>query len=127
MPADANVFANRAFLWLVVAVTAAFAWIVWPFFGALLWATILAILFFASGVFHGYAYGESIVGAETAQLAAYVLGFGAIQYCIAVGSGAALRTIAGRDHLSEAMAMRIAGGGIALVAAFAFVNIALAG
>lgn len=45
MSADANVFANRAFLWLVVAVTAAFAWIVRPFFGALLWATILAILF----------------------------------------------------------------------------------
>jgi urease accessory protein len=88
---------------------------------------ILAVLFLASGLFHGYAYGESIVGAETAPLAAYVLGFGAIQYCIAAGSGAALRTIVGRDYLSEAMAMRIAGGGIALAAAFAFVNVALAG
>jgi predicted PurR-regulated permease PerM len=30
---------------LVVAVSLAFAWILWPFFGAIFWATILAILF----------------------------------------------------------------------------------
>lgn len=36
---------DRAFLWLVIAVSLAFGWILWPFFGALLWGTILAILF----------------------------------------------------------------------------------
>lgn len=36
---------DRAFLWLVIAVSIAFAWIIWPFFGAVLWGTILAILF----------------------------------------------------------------------------------
>src|SRR5215510_14707897 len=36
---------DKTFLLLVVAVTLAFAWILWPFFGAVLWGTILAILF----------------------------------------------------------------------------------
>ena len=36
---------DRFFLWLVVAVSLAFGWILWPFFSAVLWGTILAILF----------------------------------------------------------------------------------
>jgi hypothetical protein len=36
---------DRAFLLLIVAVSVAFAWILWPFYGAVLWATILAIVF----------------------------------------------------------------------------------
>jgi urease accessory protein len=32
-----------------------------------------------AGIFHGYAYGESIVGAETSALGAYLLGFCLIQ------------------------------------------------
>jgi predicted PurR-regulated permease PerM len=36
---------DKAFLLLVVAVSFAFAWILWPFFGAVLWGTILAIVF----------------------------------------------------------------------------------
>ena len=50
-----------------------------------------------------------------------------IQYCIAVASGTAVRMIAGRDYVSETMVMRLAGAGMALVAAVAFVNIALVG
>lgn len=42
---DRGLFADKAFLFLVVAVSLAFAWIVWPFFGAVFWATVLAILF----------------------------------------------------------------------------------
>ena len=87
----------------------------------------LRSLFVVAGVFHGYAYGESIVGAERAPLAAYMVGFAVIQYCIAVASGTAVRMIAGRDYVSETMAMRLAGAGMALVAAVAFVNIALVG
>jgi urease accessory protein len=86
---------------------------------------VLAVLFVAAGVLHGYAYGESIVGAEATPLTAYVIGFGIIQYCVAVGSGYALRVIVGRDFVSEKMVMRLAGGGIAVVAALAFVNAAL--
>ena len=36
---------DRVFLVLLVAITLAFAWIVQPFFGAVLWAVILAIMF----------------------------------------------------------------------------------
>jgi predicted PurR-regulated permease PerM len=36
---------DKAFLFLIVAVSLAFLWIVWPFYGALLWGTITAILF----------------------------------------------------------------------------------
>jgi predicted PurR-regulated permease PerM len=44
-PADSGVFQDRVVLWLVIAVTLAFAWILWPFYGAVFWATVLAILF----------------------------------------------------------------------------------
>ncbi|HEY7165688.1 MAG TPA: AI-2E family transporter [Candidatus Binatia bacterium] len=38
-------FQDRAFVFLVIAVSLAFLWILWPFFGAILWGTILAIMF----------------------------------------------------------------------------------
>ena len=40
-----GLLSDKPFLVLVAAVSLAFAWIVWPFFGAVLWATVLAILF----------------------------------------------------------------------------------
>jgi predicted PurR-regulated permease PerM len=36
---------DKAFLVLLIAVSLAFGWILWPFYGAVLWATILAIVF----------------------------------------------------------------------------------
>lgn len=36
---------NKTFLLLTVAVTLAFAWLLWPFFGAILWGTVVAIVF----------------------------------------------------------------------------------
>jgi predicted PurR-regulated permease PerM len=36
---------DRAFLLLIVAVSVAFAWILWPLSGAVLWGTVIAILF----------------------------------------------------------------------------------
>ncbi|MDX2214151.1 MAG: HupE/UreJ family protein [Oculatellaceae cyanobacterium bins.114] len=39
-----------------------------------------------AGVCHGYAYGESIVGAEVTPLVAYLTGFTAIQLAIAMGA-----------------------------------------
>lgn len=41
----APVLHDKAFLVLVVAVSFAFGWILWPFYGAVFWATVLAILF----------------------------------------------------------------------------------
>jgi predicted PurR-regulated permease PerM len=36
---------ERTFLWLILAVSLAFAWILWPFFGAVLWGVVFAIVF----------------------------------------------------------------------------------
>jgi len=36
---------DNAFIWLLVLVSAAFAWILWPFYGAILWAAVAAIMF----------------------------------------------------------------------------------
>ncbi len=36
---------EKSFLLLVIAVTVAFLWILWPFSGAILWGTVLAIVF----------------------------------------------------------------------------------
>jgi len=36
---------DKTFLWLVIAVSLAFGWILWPFYGAVLWGTVFAILF----------------------------------------------------------------------------------
>jgi len=44
-------------------------------------------LFAVAGLFHGWAYGEAIVGAETTPLTAYLIGFAAIQYAIALAAG----------------------------------------
>ncbi|TCU38647.1 AI-2E family transporter [Rhizobium etli] len=36
---------EKTFIWLTAAVSLAFAWMLWPFSGAILWATVLAVLF----------------------------------------------------------------------------------
>ena len=36
---------DRAFLLLVGAVTIAFVWVLWPFYGAVLWGAAIAIIF----------------------------------------------------------------------------------
>jgi urease accessory protein len=87
---------------------------------------LLALLLAVAGAFHGYAYGESIVGAEPAPLAAYLAGFGLIQGCLAVGSALALRGVAGRGYVSEAAVLRTAGAAIGVAAAFALAGVVLA-
>src|SRR5437016_3310141 len=44
------------------------------------WAGLFAL----AGLFHGYAFGESIFGAETTPLAAYLLGLIVIQSALAI-------------------------------------------
>lgn len=39
-----------------------------------------------AGIFHGYAYGEAVVGAEMGSVMAYLLGFASIQMAIALGA-----------------------------------------
>lgn len=42
---DRPALEDKAFLLLLVAVSLAFGWILWPLFGAVLWATVIAIMF----------------------------------------------------------------------------------
>ena len=51
------------------------------------WAAIFSI----AGFFHGYAYGESIYGAEAAPLSAYLVGLVAVQTLVVVGIALASR------------------------------------
>jgi urease accessory protein len=53
------------------------------------WAAIFSI----AGFFHGYAYGESIYGAEPTPLAAYLVGLGAVQTVLVVGIALASRAL----------------------------------
>ncbi len=86
-------------------------------------SSALAALFGAAGVFHGYAYGESIVGAEPQPLLAYLIGFALIQYCLAMASGFGLQLIVRRHYIGETFALRLGGGAIALVAILTFINL----
>ena len=44
-PTRSPVLERKFFLWLLTAVTLAFAWILWPYFGAVFWGAVLAIVF----------------------------------------------------------------------------------
>jgi urease accessory protein len=61
------------------------------------------------GVFHGYAYGESIIGAESTPLLAYLIGFAIIQYAIIVGFVYGLSKFAIRFAGLQEKAQRIGG------------------
>lgn len=76
--------------------------------GAVSSAGLWAALFAAGGLVHGYAFGESIFGAETSPLAAYLVGLVVIQSAIAIGIAAVTRR-----HKLGAMAPRLAGATIA--------------
>ena len=52
-----------------------------------------AALFSIAGFFHGYAYGESIYGAEPTPLVAYLVGLVAVQTILVVGIALASRTV----------------------------------
>ena len=74
----------------------------WSKLGRGAWVVIFAV----AGLFHGYAFGESIVGAEPAPLGAYLLGLALIQSTIAVG----VASLASRQAWnSNALAPRLVG------------------
>jgi len=56
---------------------------------ASLWLAIFAV----AGFFHGYAYGESIYGAEATPIIAYLVGLVAVQTALTVGVGFAARSV----------------------------------
>lgn len=61
-----------------------------------------------AGLFHGHAYGEAVIGAEMAPLAAYLAGFALVQGGIALGLWAiASRALASPDRAT--LPLRFAG------------------
>ncbi|MEK9969704.1 MAG: HupE/UreJ family protein [Ferrovibrio sp.] len=86
-----------------------------------LFAAILAL----AGLFHGYAFGESIFGAEQTPLVSYLAGLGIIEYALSAGTVIAWRVLSRRHAALLPPLSRFAGAGIAAVGAvFLVLNVA---
>jgi len=72
-------------------------------------ALLTAGLVAAAGIFHGYAYAESIFGAEPTPLYAYLAGFAIIQFAIAVAAATAMAMMQERHDTLVPTSMRVAG------------------
>ena len=77
----------------------------------------LALLFGAAGIFHGYAYGESIIGAEASPMLSYLFGFSFVQYAIIISGIKMMDLIAGRSERLRSLAVRLGGVSTAAVGA----------
>jgi urease accessory protein len=82
---------------------------------------VLAVLFHGVGIFHGWAYGESIVGAEQTPLVAYLAGFMLVQLVAAVLAGTMGRWLMAADS-SARTGVRLAGAVVAGVGLATFVG-----
>lgn len=78
--------------------------------------------FAVAGIFHGWAYGEAVVGSTPMPIAAYLLGFGVIQLAIAAGVALVLSKAleAGRSPVQARLAAAVCAG---IGFAFLFENV----
>ena len=103
------------------------------FMGRKMPVAALAAIFAVAGLFHGFAYGEAIFGAEATPMFAYLVGFGLTQYAIAVAAGTAVVVMMGKaQEWSQNVPARVAGGivagaGALLVSEHALAALNLAG
>ena len=81
------------------------------------------ILVSVAGIFHGWAYGEAVIGAETHPLVAYLFGFSVIQILIMLASGQLIRSV-WKVSSVDALNPRLAGAMIAGVGFSYFVELA---
>lgn len=72
-------------------------------------AVVLSSIFAVSGILHGYAYGESIIGAEMTPLVSYLVGFAAIQYLIIAGGTLGLEKLTKHSEAMRNIAARVSG------------------
>ena len=72
------------------------------------WNVGWAVLFAVAGLFHGYAFGETIFGAEPTPLAAYLTGLVVIQSALAAGIA-----LVARRFSASAVEPRLAGAAVA--------------
>ncbi len=76
---------------------------------------VVAGLAVLAGIFHGYAYGEAVVGAGMDALLAYLIGFAMIQSAIAIAAYAVAKRLTGGQ--GSALGLRFAGFTLAGVGA----------
>ena len=81
----------------------------------------------AAGLWHGYAYGETVVGAEAAPVVFYLIGFGAVQLAIALIAAFAAYRYAATLPQRAAGATAIVIGGIMLLSAIVPQTLSAAG
>jgi urease accessory protein len=84
--------------------------------GRALQALSWAALFVVAGFVHGYAFGESIYGAEASPLAAYLVGLVIVQAAVATGVALLARRSAAAAMQPRLAGAAIAGIGIAILA-----------
>lgn len=84
--------------------------------GRSLQALVWAALFVAAGLVHGYAFGESIYGAEPSPLAAYLVGLVIVQAAVATAVALVARRSAAAATEPRLAGAAIAGIGIAILA-----------
>lgn len=110
----------------IIAVSVALVGII-IFSGREVSALILATLFAVCGLFHGFAYGEAIFGAEATPLVAYLAGFGLTQYAVSVVAGAFVVSVVGKAAAwADNVPARIVGGIVAGVGGLLVAEKALA-
>lgn len=73
---------------------------------------VVGLLAAAAGLFHGYAYGEAVVGAEMGPIFAYLLGFSAIQLAIALTAYGVAQKLGSRTETGF-LGLRFAGFALA--------------
>ena len=86
-----------------------------PLFTAYFSTIIVATLAMIAGIFHGYAYGEAIIGAEMNPLVAYLAGFALIQLLISLSALAISHRIHTSFNSQSYPILRIIGIGIIAV------------
>ena len=67
------------------------------------------ILAAVAGLFHGYAYGEAVVGAEPTPLVAYLIGFSLVQGAIAFAAYLLSKRVVDGDRTAGLIPVRNAG------------------
>ncbi|WP_201860903.1 HupE/UreJ family protein [Microvirga soli] len=78
---------------------------------------LIAGLFAIGGAVHGYALGESIIGAETSPLSAYLIGLVAVQTVLTTGIALAARFVMKGSFAAPAPQLRLAGLAVAVTGA----------
>ena len=87
---------------------------------------IFAAITAFAGLFHGYAYGESIVGAESTPLLAYLIGFAVIQSLIALAAFGLGRLLLAKQATAAVGGLRVFGGLIAAAGVYFFASTLIA-